>query len=84
MVAGGFVSGTVAAALGWDDWGQMLFGAGFFSWLAIELVLLHRLYTGEPLPPTLRPTLGIQLCRSSAWSAICRLGPEPPTWSLTP
>ena len=60
-VAGGFVSGTVAAALGWHDWGQMLFGAGFFSWLAIESVLLHRLYTGTPLPPALRPTLGIQL-----------------------
>lgn len=60
-VAGGFVSGAVAAALGWHAWGQMLFGAGFFSWLAIESVLLHRLYTGEPLPPALRPTLGIQL-----------------------
>lgn len=61
MVAGGFVSGTVAAALGWPDWGQLLFGAGFFAWLAIESVLLQRLYTGEPLPPALRPTLGIQL-----------------------
>jgi len=60
-VAGGFVSATVAGSLGWHDWGQLLFGAGFFSWLAIESVLLHRLYTGEPLPPALRPTLGIQL-----------------------
>lgn len=38
-----------------------MFGAALFSWLAIESVLLHRLYTGEPLPPPLRPTLGIQL-----------------------
>ena len=60
-VAGGFVSATVASALGWQDWGQLLFGVGFFSWLAIESVLLHRLYTGETLPPALRPTLGIQL-----------------------
>lgn len=60
-VAGGFVTGTVAAALGWPEWGQLAFGAGFFSWLAIESVLLHRLYTGDTLPPALRPTLGIQL-----------------------
>lgn len=61
MVAGGFVSGTVAAALGYPEWGQLAFGAGFFAWLAIESVLLHRLYTGEPMAPALRPTLGIQL-----------------------
>ncbi len=60
-VAGGFVAGTTAAAFGWADWGQLAFGAALFSWLAIESVLLHRLYTGETLPPPLRPTLGIQL-----------------------
>lgn len=61
MVAGGFVTGTVAAALGWREWGQLAFGAGFFTWLAVESVLLLRLYTAEPMPPALRPTLGIQL-----------------------
>jgi tellurite resistance protein len=61
LVAGAFVTATVAAALGWSDWGQLAFGAGLFSWLAIESVLLHRLYTGVPLPPVLRPVLGIQL-----------------------
>ncbi|ATI83220.1 dicarboxylate transporter/tellurite-resistance protein TehA [Sphingobium yanoikuyae] len=61
MVAGGFVSGTVAASLGWKEWGQLAFGAGFFTWLAVESVLLLRLYTAEPMPPALRPTLGIQL-----------------------
>ena len=60
-VAGGFVAGTTAAALGWSDWGQLAFGAALFSWLAIESVLLHRLYTADTLPPALRPTLGIQL-----------------------
>lgn len=60
-VAGAFVTATVAAALGYPDWGQLLFGAGLFSWLAIESVLLHRLYVGPSLPPPLRPTLGIQL-----------------------
>jgi tellurite resistance protein len=61
LVAGTFVTAIVAAALGYRDWGQLAFGAGLFSWLAIESVLLHRLYTGTSLPPTLRPLLGIQL-----------------------
>ncbi|MBF7015054.1 dicarboxylate transporter/tellurite-resistance protein TehA (plasmid) [Novosphingobium resinovorum] len=61
MVAGGFVGATVASALGWRDWGQLAFGAGFFTWLAVESVILLRLYTAEPMPPALRPTMGIQL-----------------------
>ncbi|WP_279483772.1 dicarboxylate transporter/tellurite-resistance protein TehA [Aureimonas sp. SK2] len=60
-VAGGFVTGTTAAMFGASDWGQLAFGAALFSWLAIESVLLHRLYTGPALPPPLRPVLGIQL-----------------------
>lgn len=61
LVAGSFVTATVVAALGRADWGQLAFGAGLFSWLAIESVLLQRLYNGPALPPALRPTLGIQL-----------------------
>ncbi|BDG74343.1 dicarboxylate transporter/tellurite-resistance protein TehA [Roseomonas fluvialis] len=61
LVAGSFVSATVASTLGYADWGALAFGMGFFAWLAIESVLLHRLYTGPALPPALRPTLGIQL-----------------------
>ena len=60
-VAGGFVAALGAAAHGFPMLAQLAFGAGFFSWLAIESVLVHRLYTGEPLAPGLRPTLGIQL-----------------------
>ena len=60
-VAGGFVGASAAAAHGFPMLAQLAFGAGFFSWLAIESVLIHRLYTGEPLAPALRPTLGIQL-----------------------
>jgi tellurite resistance protein len=59
--AGGFVTAAGAAALGYPDWGLLAFGAGLFSWLAIESVLLHRLYTAPTMPPALRPTLGIQL-----------------------
>ncbi|MBC7808751.1 MAG: dicarboxylate transporter/tellurite-resistance protein TehA [Akkermansiaceae bacterium] len=60
-VAGTFVTAIAASALGYSDWGRLAFGAGVFSWLAIESVLLHRLYTGPVLPAALRPTLGIQL-----------------------
>jgi tellurite resistance protein len=60
-VAGSFVTAAVAAALGYPDWGQLAFGAGLFSWLAIESVLIHRLYTADALPLPIRPTIGIQL-----------------------
>lgn len=60
-VAGGFVSAILLAAFGWKEWGQMTFGAALFSWLAIESVLLRRLYIGPPLPVALRPTMGVQL-----------------------
>lgn len=60
-VAGTFIGGTSAAALGLTDWGALLFGMGFFTWIAIESVLLHRLYTGPQMATPLRPTLGIQL-----------------------
>ncbi|MBB4569526.1 dicarboxylate transporter/tellurite-resistance protein TehA [Rhizobium leucaenae] len=60
-VAGSFVTAIVAAALGFPEWGQLFFGAGFFAWLAIESALLHRLLTAPALSPPLRPTLGVQL-----------------------
>jgi tellurite resistance protein len=64
-VAGGFVTATVASALDYPDWGQFAFGVALLSWLAIESVLLHRLYTVTTLPAPLRPTLGIQLAPST-------------------
>jgi tellurite resistance protein len=60
-VAGSFVCATVGSSLGLQDWGQFFFGCGFFSWLAVESVLLHRLLTASTLADPLRPTLGIQL-----------------------
>lgn len=61
FVAGGFVTAIVAGALGWADWGQLFFGAAVFGWLALESVILQRLFTGAALPAALQPTLGIQL-----------------------
>jgi tellurite resistance protein len=60
-VAGSFVSCLVLSSFGYHDWAVPFFGAGMLSWLAIESVLMHRLYTLAELPPPLRPTLGIQL-----------------------
>jgi tellurite resistance protein len=60
-VAGSFVAATGASALGYPDWGQLAFGAGFFFWLAIESVLLHRLLTAPEMALPIRPTMGIQL-----------------------
>lgn len=60
-VAGNFVTAIAAGALGYGSLGILLFGAGLFSWFAIESVLVHRLYTAAPLPAAIRPTLGIQL-----------------------
>jgi tellurite resistance protein len=59
-VAGSFVSAITLSVFGHPDWGMPFFGVGVLSWLAIESVLVHRLYSVE-LPAPLRPTLGIQL-----------------------
>jgi len=72
-VAGSFVVAAGAAAFGHRDWAQLAFGAGLFTWLAVESVLLHRLYTGPEMPPPLRPTLGIQLAPPTV-GAIAYLG----------
>jgi tellurite resistance protein len=60
-VAGSFVTCIVGAALGYNGLSQLAFGAGFFSWLAIESVLLNRLLTTTQMHEMLRPTMGIQL-----------------------
>ncbi len=60
-VAGSFVSAIVASALDYREWGALFFGAGLFSWLTLESVIIQRLYLLESLPKPLRPTLGIQL-----------------------
>lgn len=73
LVAGSFVLTIGLSAFGLADWAQLAFGAGFFTWLAVESVLLHRLYTAEPMAPAARPTLGIQLA-PPAVGAVAYLG----------
>ncbi|MFO1024341.1 MAG: dicarboxylate transporter/tellurite-resistance protein TehA [Acetobacteraceae bacterium] len=77
-VAGCFVSAAAAASVGLGGWSAPLFGAGVFSWLAIESVLLHRLQTAEPMQVALRPTLGIQLAPPSVGTVALLSVPDPP------
>jgi tellurite resistance protein len=58
-VAGSFVTAIVAGALGNRPLGALFFGAGVFSWFALESVVLRRLMEVPSLPPALRPTMGI-------------------------
>jgi len=60
-VAQNFVAGTAAASFGWPQLGALFFGAGVFSWLAIESMILSRAAIQQPTPEALRPVLGIQL-----------------------
>jgi tellurite resistance protein len=60
-VAPSFVAGTAAAAFGFHQLGELFFGAGMLSWLALESLILHRAAVHEPLPEAMRPLLGVQL-----------------------
>ena len=60
-VAGSFVSSIAATAFGQPEAARLFFGAGLFSWVALESIVIQRLYLQEALPKPLRPTLGIQL-----------------------
>ena len=60
-VAGNFVCAIVSSALGYRFLATLAFGGGFFSWLALESVVLHRLLVYAPIENRLLPSLGIQL-----------------------
>ncbi|HDR1171336.1 TPA: dicarboxylate transporter/tellurite-resistance protein TehA [Pasteurella multocida] len=60
-VATNFVSATALGVLGYSELGMVFFGAGFFSWLVLEPIVLQRLRTLQPVPEPLRPMIGIQL-----------------------
>lgn len=60
-VAQNFVAATAAASFGWTALGGLFFGAGFFSWLALDSLVLHRAATLTPLDVAQRPLQGIQV-----------------------
>lgn len=73
-VANNFISAIACGALGYNDAGMVFLGAGVFSWLSLEPVILHRLRSFGELPAVLRSSLGIQpapaLVACSAWLSI--------------
>ncbi|MFC3024867.1 dicarboxylate transporter/tellurite-resistance protein TehA [Vibrio zhugei] len=73
-VAGNFTSAAALGALGYPDWGWLFLGAGMFSWLALESLIIQRLWQAQELPSPQRPLLGIQFAPpvvcAMAWLTI--------------
>ncbi|MDU4841123.1 MAG: dicarboxylate transporter/tellurite-resistance protein TehA [Leclercia adecarboxylata] len=73
-VANNFISAMACGALGFYDAGLVFLGAGVFSWLSLEPVILQRLRSAGELPPAMRTSLGIQLAPAlvacSAWFSV--------------
>jgi len=59
-VAGNFTSAAALGGLGHADWGWLFLGAGVFSWLALESLIVQRLWHPKTLVAAQRPLLGIQ------------------------
>lgn len=72
-VANNFIS-AMACGAGYNDAGLVFLGAGVFSWLSLEPVILQRLRSSGELPAVLRTSLGIQLAPAlvacSAWLSV--------------
>jgi len=60
-VAQNFVAATACASFGWPTLAGLFFGAGLFSWLALDAMVMARAATLDALEPALRPLQGIQL-----------------------
>lgn len=73
-VANNFISAMACGSLGYHDAGLVFLGAGVFSWLSLEPVILQRLRSNGELPSPLRTSLGIQLAPAlvacSAWLSV--------------
>ncbi|WP_434658998.1 dicarboxylate transporter/tellurite-resistance protein TehA [Klebsiella sp. MISC125] len=73
-VANNFISAMACGALGFNDAGLVFLGAGIFSWLSLEPVILQRLRSDGELPTAMRTSLGIQLAPAlvacSAWLSV--------------
>ena len=77
-VAGGFVGSMTLHALGQPGWAALLVGMGLGAWALLEMRILNRLFAG-PLPPTLRPTLGMEIAPAAVGSlAVATLWPALP------
>ncbi len=73
-VAGNFTSAAALGGLGQPDWGWLFLGAGVFSWLALESLIIQRLWHVQAMPVAQRPLLGIQFAPpvvcAMAWQVL--------------
>lgn len=73
-VAGNFTCGSAFGAVQLPDIGWLFLGAGLFSWLALESLILQRIWRSGGLPPERRATLGIHFAPAAvagaSWLAI--------------
>lgn len=77
-VAGSLVGALALHALGQNAWGALLFGMALVAWAVLEARVLNRLFDG-PLPPPLRPTIGIELAPAPvATLTVATLWPQLP------
>lgn len=70
-VAGNFTSAAALGALGHADWGWLFLGAGVFSWLALESLIIQRLWHPKTMPVAQRPLLGIQFAPPVVCAMAC-------------
>lgn len=73
-VAGNFTAGAAFGVMGWADLGWCFLGAGLFSWLALESVILQRLWQSQTFTVAHRASIGIHFAppavAASSWLAI--------------
>ncbi len=67
-VAGGFVGSAVAAAVGQQRLGEVMFGLGAVCWMVLGSVIMGRLLFRPMLPPALQPTLAIEVAPAAVAS----------------
>lgn len=60
-VAQNLVASMAASVFGWPNLAALLFGAGVFSWLAIESLVMRRAARSDVVPVAQRPVQGIQI-----------------------
>ena len=58
-VAGAFIASIGLSACGWHRAAVGAFGVGVFFWLSIGTLIVNRLFTGNPLPDALKPSLSV-------------------------
>jgi tellurite resistance protein len=72
--AGGLLAGGASAALGFATLSRVLFGLGISSFVVLASIISLRLYVVPSLPPSLLPTIAIDLAppvvAGNSWFAI--------------